>query len=419
MSDEADAIALAVLDEFAKLPAKRKPAVRDNGLHEWVPLSGIVAKGPNSLKCLALATGMKCLPASKLPEANGIAIHDWHAEILAIRAFNLFILHECRRLARGEESEYLLRRPSTPEQPQPFIWNPDFTLHMYCSEAPCGDASMELIMSAQSDASPWDVPPSLSSTPPPTETETAATTSTTNTPHTPNPPTTLPGRAFFSHLGIVRRKPSRGDAPPSLSKSCSDKLALKQCTSLLSSLPSLFLPPVYLTTLVLPHSQFSAPACHRCFSPSPGGRMAPLAGRTWEDYGFVPFAIRTTGEEFGYSKRAVVGRAERVGASNLAVAWTAGEGGVEEGIIGGVLQGRKKVEVKGASAVSRRRMWEVAKEVGALLGDGEVRVVLEGRTYGEVKGAGALAVRRQVKEEVWRDGLRGWVRNQGDDGFGI
>ena len=81
---------------------------------------------------------MKCLPASKLPEANGIAIHDWHAEILAIRAFNVFLLHECRRLARGEESVYLLRRPpSAPGQFQPFIWNPEFTIHMYCSEAPC------------------------------------------------------------------------------------------------------------------------------------------------------------------------------------------------------------------------------------------------------------------------------------------
>ena len=40
-----DAIASAVLGEFRKLPAKRKPAVRDNGLREWVPLSGIVVEG--------------------------------------------------------------------------------------------------------------------------------------------------------------------------------------------------------------------------------------------------------------------------------------------------------------------------------------------------------------------------------------
>jgi tRNA-specific adenosine deaminase 1 len=45
MATDADDIALAVLEEFRKLPAKRKPAVRDNGLREWVPLSGIVVKG--------------------------------------------------------------------------------------------------------------------------------------------------------------------------------------------------------------------------------------------------------------------------------------------------------------------------------------------------------------------------------------
>jgi tRNA-specific adenosine deaminase 1 len=45
MATDADDIALVVLEEFRKLPAKRKPAVRDNGLREWVPLSGIVVKG--------------------------------------------------------------------------------------------------------------------------------------------------------------------------------------------------------------------------------------------------------------------------------------------------------------------------------------------------------------------------------------
>lgn len=44
-SKEADKIASLVLKEFDKLPAKRKPAVRDNGIQEWVPLSAIVAQG--------------------------------------------------------------------------------------------------------------------------------------------------------------------------------------------------------------------------------------------------------------------------------------------------------------------------------------------------------------------------------------
>jgi tRNA-specific adenosine deaminase 1 len=40
-----DLIASLVLKAFDDLPAKRKPLVRDNGAHEWVPLSGIVAQG--------------------------------------------------------------------------------------------------------------------------------------------------------------------------------------------------------------------------------------------------------------------------------------------------------------------------------------------------------------------------------------
>lgn len=56
MVSEANAIASIVLEEFDRLPAKRKPLVRDNGTLEWVPLSGIVARhGDGSLKCLALA----------------------------------------------------------------------------------------------------------------------------------------------------------------------------------------------------------------------------------------------------------------------------------------------------------------------------------------------------------------------------
>lgn len=57
MSATPDIIASLVLQEYEKLPAKRKPPVRDNGLHEWVPLSGIVAefRGGDDLRCLSLA----------------------------------------------------------------------------------------------------------------------------------------------------------------------------------------------------------------------------------------------------------------------------------------------------------------------------------------------------------------------------
>ena len=62
--------------------------------------------GEPTLQCASLATGMKCLPVSKVPQANGNVLHDWHAEVLAIRGFNSWILEECAMLAQsGREGE--------------------------------------------------------------------------------------------------------------------------------------------------------------------------------------------------------------------------------------------------------------------------------------------------------------------------
>lgn len=137
---------------------------------------------------------MKCLPHLKIPQAKGIVLHDWHAEILALRAFNHFLIQECLELARSptSSSHFLRRRrqSETNEQgsSQPFTLREDLKLHMYCSEAPCGDASMELTMDAQEDATPWPEPASFS-------TESTA------------DKNELHGRGYFSQLGIVRRKP--------------------------------------------------------------------------------------------------------------------------------------------------------------------------------------------------------------------
>lgn len=87
---------------------------------------------------------MKCLPASKLTESNGIGIHDWHAEILVIRIFNRFLLDECRKLEEGSSESSIVRRgPVTNDGRKngmfvkPFQIRDDVRLHMYCSEAPC------------------------------------------------------------------------------------------------------------------------------------------------------------------------------------------------------------------------------------------------------------------------------------------
>ena len=85
---------------------------------------------------------MKCLSRDKVPKAQGIVVHDWHAEILAIRSLNRFLLEECLDLAMSRKafSEYVrFRDPEerTETHFQPFALQDDISLHMYCSEAPC------------------------------------------------------------------------------------------------------------------------------------------------------------------------------------------------------------------------------------------------------------------------------------------
>ncbi|PSR85740.1 adenosine deaminase/editase [Coniella lustricola] len=426
MTSEADIVASKVLDGFNRLPAKKKPQTRDNGTREWVPLAGIVAKhGDGSYKCLALATGMKCLPLSKLPLANGHVLHDWHAEVLAIRAFNHFILEQCRELAANPNttSSYVRHMVQTNAEADqmsrlPFVWNEDVTLHMYCSEAPCGDASMELIMAAQQDAAPWEAP--LSERMMAKNKGCVPNTTAIDSPIDGfTPDLLLLGRACFSHLGVVRRKPARPDAPPTLSKSCSDKLALKQCTSLLNSLSSLLVSPrgVYLTSLALPKSQFSETACTRCFTP--GGRMAAVQDdmiAKWQGgYEFHPFEVHTTGLEFAFSRRrGAEDESDNIKyvASNLAIAWTAN--GLTENIVGGVLQGRKPTDPRGGSRLSRKALWQLASGIASCVGGPDL--VPSGNAYKELKHGQGLAHRRVVKQDVTAQALKGWVRNIGDDG---
>ena len=138
---------------------------------------------------------MKCLPSNKISMAKGFVLHDWHAEILCIRAFNHFLITECQRLSNHPDhaSQYIRWRNEHEKTKvcglQPFTIRETVKIHMYCSEAPCGDASMELIMNNQEDATPWAI---------------VASQTDINSQSEP-----LKGRGSFSEVGIVRRKPCK------------------------------------------------------------------------------------------------------------------------------------------------------------------------------------------------------------------
>ena len=400
---------IAILENFHALPQKSKPRTLTNGIQEWVPLSGIVAIGDNdSITCLALGTGMKCLPGSKSSLLqSGTVLHDWHAEVLAIRAFNYFLLQECHRLAScaNYKSPILqwtqARNVADACDTQPFEIDESLRIMMYCSEAPCGDASMELVMEAQDDPTPWPV----------AILDDQATSS-------------LLGRGFFSQLGVVRRKPceythsqilsatesihgkARGDSPVTLSKSCSDKIALKQCVSLLSTPLSLLISPdnAYIDTLILPRDQYRQQACERAFGPS--GRMLPIVGSYWPaHYSFRPFRIETTEITFHYSRRAAGTNAKGYKGSNVSAVWTPNH---QETLINGVLQGRKQTDRMGASALSRVQIWNLLLQTVNLLDNPSLNSGLKLSSYMDMKTSQGLKHRRQVKNNVTNEALKGW-----------
>ena len=150
------------------------------------------AQQAESLILISTSTGMKCLPSYKVLQAQGFVLHDWHAEVLAIRGLNHYLLQECHHLVKSDEhASPFIRWRNESERSisrgrQPFTIQERVKIYMYCSEAPCGDASMELTMSNQEDATPWTVLPDVKDA---------------------NQFEVLKGRGYFSELGIVRRKP--------------------------------------------------------------------------------------------------------------------------------------------------------------------------------------------------------------------
>lgn len=117
---------------------------------QWTVLAGIVVVSrPDDVNCvsssstvrvLAAATGNKCLGRRDLHE-NGLVMNDCHAEILARRALLRYLYTEVLSWAAGrEDSESSLfeRHPVT----QRLQLKTQHTLHLYISEAPCGDAAI-------------------------------------------------------------------------------------------------------------------------------------------------------------------------------------------------------------------------------------------------------------------------------------
>ena len=377
------------------------------------------------LEIVSLATGTKSLPVSALPKCKGLILHDCHAEILALRGFNYWLFCEMKRVLTVDQYDSPWVQLCTPSNDasschRPFRLKPGVEISLFSTEAPCGDASMELLMAtaqaAGQDISPWPTP-SL-------DTESA--------PSLSQPALPPPGRGFFSQLGALRRKPARADAEISMSKSCSDKLMLKQFTSLLSFPVDSLIEKndqAFLTRMIVYEDQHDEVGNERAL----GGR-----GRLKDTFDSLKreerrcvrfFQVKKLPKgfrRFQFDKVAIAG--EKRKATNVSAVWIAGGPGTEDGIVevlvNGVKQGyRQFAEGHGkASILCRLKMTRKALGVTELLWERSILVsglvVEDACTYSVLKAAPGRDGRRKLKQLVL-DGLGGWPANSAEDDFEV
>ena len=351
-----------------------------------------------------------------MPKCNGQVLHDSHAEVLALRAFNRFLLTEVLAILQIHGPQYhssFLRfseHMSGCENTAytfPFEIRANISIYMYCSEAPCGDASMELLMAEQgSDAIPWPIENSTDGC--------------------------LKGRGYFSALGEVRRKPSRPDAEASLSKSCTDKLAVKQVTSLLTFPASTMIAPserTYLTGLVIPSNKHSEIGFERAIGQS--GRMSRIdLGQLPHPFQFRPFkilALPADHQDFPFRKPSAKGPSAKPG--NVSAVFSKNTQmpfiEINETLVGGVKQGYKQFtdDRKKASELSRARLWTLAVAIFDAGGrhpgipavtKSEWLQLKQPNRYSHHKAQEARFTARGVCKTIVTDCLGGWTRNVGD-----
>lgn len=236
-----DSIANLVLDCFNKtLPKTGKPHS-----NEWTVLSAIVKEFETNLELVSLGTGSKCIGKNSLSK-NGDVLNDSHAEVIARRGFLSYLYSE---IELDSQSEIFNRNNAT------FTLKNGVIFHFFTTHMPCGDAA--IFPKTQQDFGKClnsnkrrkldifrtgakclecDVEKDLH----------------------------LEGDEYHL-LGKVRTKPGRGD--PTLSVSCSDKLAKWQQIGLQGALLSLLIPqPIkFQTFIIISNTQFSQESLERTF----------------------------------------------------------------------------------------------------------------------------------------------------------
>lgn len=128
-----------ILSLYSLLPENGKP--QNN--KQYTILAGIVAYAPSiGFFPLCLCTGTKCLGNSDPNYVPGSTLSDSHAEVLARRSLLRYFILSLIEILKNPNYEIDDRCPFRKDAGGMFHLKSEWTLWMYISDSPCGEASI-------------------------------------------------------------------------------------------------------------------------------------------------------------------------------------------------------------------------------------------------------------------------------------
>lgn len=248
MEEFANKITKLCFDKYKNLNKTGKPTDK-----EWTVLSGIVLKiNEERLILTALATGTKCLGQIDLINTEiydtGCRISDSHAEVLARRAFLRYLYDQIDLVLSDSKSDVFVL-----DDQRKIILKDGISFHFFSSQTPCGDCSIfpkdnleDYVPSAKIKKYDVTSVPCLKEEHSVNKDihRTGAKCVTTEEIQDPR----LSG-VNYHVTGPLRTKPGRGN--PTLSLSCSDKIAKWNVLGLQGCLLSQLIPQINIETITI------------------------------------------------------------------------------------------------------------------------------------------------------------------------